>query len=229
MSCKIKRVDRGYDRPMLCLPGWATDWRIFHRLSSPHNIVSPRSFLPTRYHDILVRHLRNEVSGTIDVCGWSLGAYAAVRLAHAVPDSIRRLILVGVRPEYPEEEVQAVRQTLRDNTQRCLKRFYRQCFLPAQKSDYKHFRRERLRVYLRNMNRKELLEGLDYLSEQSFPPDEKPEYDIILIHGEDDVVVPVQTARDVATTMPTSELQVLPSTGHAAFMSPQFKKALTHD
>ncbi len=229
MSCKFKRIPNDEAPPVVCLPGWATDWRIFESLSGSYDILSPDTFLPDRYHNTIVRHLRTDVPSPIDLCGWSLGAYAAMDIACTIPAAIGRLVLVGVRPAYPDEEIQRVRDAVETNRQRCLKRFYRECFLPAQRKDYKRFRREYLPAYLDEMETDELLGGLDYLWRQSLPPDDLPECDIILIHGEKDSVAPPEPTQRLTEKMPGASFKILPSTGHAAFLNPQFPDVLHND
>lgn len=229
MSCNLHHLSSDGAPAMTCLPGWATDWRIFQDLSGDYDICSPDNFLPPAYHDTIIRHLRSHTTSPVDLCGWSLGAYAALEIARTIPEKVRRLILVGVRPHYSRKEIQAIRMAVRRDRRRCLKRFYRECFLPAQKADYKHFRKKRLESYLDDMSRETLLAGLDYLEQQSLPPDELPECDIMIVHGKDDVVAPVEPTRQLADRMTGVSLHILSSTGHAAFTSPQFPHTLNND
>lgn len=229
MCSNLRTIDNGGQCSIVCLPGWATDWRIFRDMHTECNVVSPESFLPASYMNDLTDYLREERTDPITVCGWSLGAYAGLTLAQRVPHKIRRMILIGVRSRYPETDIKSVKQSLLDEPERCLRRFYRQCFLPAQRDDYRTFRTKLMDAYLDAPDVESLCAGLDVLAEYHLPPDTLPECDIIMVHGQNDVVAPVTEARKVADAIPSWSLHEFEECGHAAFMKPEFRDLFTNE
>ncbi|MFW6279708.1 MAG: alpha/beta fold hydrolase [Planctomycetota bacterium] len=209
------------------LPGWATDWRLFSLFDPPDGVLSPTGFLPSRYHDTLIRHLQDLPAGSVTLAGWSLGAYEAIRTARAVPQSIDRLVLAGARPSYPCSDLRPLQHALQNNTRKSLRRFYRQCFLPAQRDEFALFREELLDKYLEDMSRNRLVKGLNYLHEQRLTPDDLPECDIIFVHGENDIVAPAEEIRTLCDQLNRVRLLMVPSAGHAVFATAPFRNLCT--
>jgi pimeloyl-ACP methyl ester carboxylesterase len=218
-------IDNDADRSALMLPGWATDWRIFRGLHPDINLVSPRSSLPEHYMDAARGFLQQTDSEPLILAGWSLGAFAAVELARSEPDRVDGVILVGVRRTYPDEEIEAVRTRLKKNREGCLKRFYRECFLPPQKEDYKRFRSGLMEAYLEEMEEPALAAGLDYLSEQELTLADPPPCKTLLVHGGNDAVAPLPEARWLSDRWERGQILVV-GAGHAAFLSPEFEAVL---
>lgn len=228
-SFELCRVNDGGETDALILPGWATDFRVFRPVSADYNLVSTRSFLPDHYVDEVAEYLQQECTSPVPLIGWSLGAYAATALARRFPDRVSTLILVGARDSYPDGEIQAVQDALEADREGCLRRFYRECFLPTQKDDYKRFRSDLMDTYLDEMRTGLLIEGLQYLGARSLVIEKLPDCDIIFVHGEQDVVAPVDSAMRLAESNQRARMEVLPETGHAAFLSPDFQTVLSDD
>ena len=222
---ELEMIDNDGEGSALILPGWATDWRIFRGLDSSLNLVSPRSFLPGDYRSAAREFLQQTDDRPVIVGGWSLGAFAAVELARELPDRIDGLILVGARRSYPEEEIQAVRKRLERNRAGCLRRFYRECFLPPQKDDFKRFRSQLLDTYLQEMEAADLEAGLEYLADQKLTLASAPSCKALFVHGGNDAVAPLEEARWLADRLERAQMLVV-GAGHAAFLSPEFEAVL---
>lgn len=222
---ELEIIDNGADRDALILPGWATDWRIFRGLQPELNLVSTRSFLPDQYLPAAREFLQETETHPVIIAGWSLGAFAAVELARSLPDRIDGVILAGVRRSYPDEEIQTVRSRLENNRTGCLRRFYRECFLPPQKDDYSRFRSDLMGAYLEEMQSEQLQAGLDYLAEQELTVGGAPACRTLFVHGGNDAVAPLEEARWLADRMDRAQILVV-GAGHAAFLSPEFEAVL---
>lgn len=222
---ELELIDNDADHSALILPGWATDWRIFRGLHPDINLVSPRSFLPGDYMEAAGEFLQQCETEPLIVAGWSLGAFAAVELARSLPDRVDGVILVGARRSYPEVEIEAVRTRLEKNRQGCLKRFYRECFLPPQREDYKRFRSGLMETYLEEMEQPALEAGLDYLAEQELTLADVPPCKTLLVHGGNDAVAPLEEARWLSDRMERGQILVV-GAGHAAFLTPEFEAVL---
>jgi pimeloyl-[acyl-carrier protein] methyl ester esterase len=218
-------IDNGADRQALILPGWATDWRVFRGLSPSLNLVSPCTFLPETYLPAVRDFLQQTSDRHLIVAGWSLGSFAALQLARELPDAVGGLILIGARRSYPAEDIQTVRGRLERNKAGCLRRFYRECFLPSQKEDFKRFRSGLMETYLEQMLPEDLEAGLDYLADREITVADAPPCKTLFVHGGNDAVAPLSEARWLVDRMERAQMLVV-GTGHAAFLSPEFEAVL---
>lgn len=154
------------------LPGWATDARIFGGLP--------------------------QVLGEGTLLGWSLGGFRAVAYARAHPERVRCLILVGIRQHYPADAIAAMRAALHADPQACLTTFYRQCFLPGQKDDFRCFRAAIMPAYLQACDIGRLDAELVELGGYRLSPADRPPCPVTLIHGRHDIIAPSDEARELA-------------------------------
>lgn len=207
--------------PVVMLPGWATDGRVFALRGAIGARVLTGTFLPDRYMRPLADYLENAALGPVTLVGWSLGGFAAVEFARAYPRLVGRLVLVGVRRSYPAEEIAAFRDALLADRERCLGRFYRECFLPAHAGEYKGFREGLMRSYMAEMSMTDLLEGLEYLAAQEITPAALSRCPVTLIHGGRDPIAPPAEARDIVDSA-SAKLMMLPRAGHAAWLTDEF-------
>ncbi len=203
--------ESGQERVIL-IPGWATDWRVFGLREWPPGWRAGRGIPEAGM-------LKDD---PVTLVGWSLGGYIALEMAREHPEDVGRLVLVGVRPRYPAEEIEAVRGAVQQERRGFLSRFYRRCFLPDLSGAYRRFRKELLPEYLEDMQTNLLVEGLDYLARQSVEPDGLPDCPVTFVHGEEDRVAPVAETRRLAAQASGAELKVFPGVGHAAFLAKGF-------
>ncbi|HEY3415443.1 MAG TPA: alpha/beta hydrolase [Armatimonadota bacterium] len=146
--------------------------------------------------------LLQELATPVTLCGWSLGGFAAADFARQYPELVSKLILIGVRRRFPPELIAARRQALREDRPRCLSDFYRQCFLPAQRSDFRRFRAELELAYLQDFSTDDLEAGLDYLASVELSAEALSACPTVLVHGEQDVIAPISEARELAAVRP---------------------------
>jgi len=210
---------RNGGRPVVLLPGWATDARIFDGLNLPGDVIRPCGLL-TGEIDSLAEFLMKQGCAPVLLLGWSLGGFAAAQFASRHPALVERVVLVGIRRRYPAGQIEEMRQVLREDRARCLAGFYRQCFLPAQREDYRRFRATLEPAYLAECSDAELLQGLEYLETVALEPDDLPP-GVAIVHGARDVIAPVIETRRLAGDA-GAILHVLPGAGHAAFLAEEF-------
>jgi pimeloyl-ACP methyl ester carboxylesterase len=209
-------------RSVVLLPGFATDHRIFERLFSDADRIVPGAVGASRIADGLAACLRKAVSGPVTVFGWSLGAFSAASFAAAHPERVSRLVLAGVRRRYDRAGLDRFRRSLESDRESCLRDFYQQCFLPAQRTAYRRFRERLLPAYLREMDAARLSEELEVLYASEIRPERIPPCPVTFLHGAQDIVAPVAEARALAAEVPGAVLHVLPDGGHAAFLAEAF-------
>ena len=90
---------------MVLLPGWATDGRIFDGVLPGVTAVTTGPLRPEGFSRRLAAFLDRTARGPVTVVGWSLGGFLAAEFAREYPDRVRRVVLVGIRREYPEGDL----------------------------------------------------------------------------------------------------------------------------
>jgi len=211
--------DRQMKRTLVYLPGWATDARLLPVAQLNWNIITPERPLsgPESLHSLSTFL---DTYAPVTILGWSLGSLLAVEFACQYPQLIERLYLASLRPRYPREQVAALRDSLARQPERALRQFYRQCFYPAQMTDYAHFRQHLEPDYLANFSQVRLLAGLDYLASVDLPVTTLA-CPTICVHGEADVVAPIAEARAWADAAGVP-MRVLADAAHAIVLRDEF-------
>lgn len=213
------------DPSMVLLPGWATDGRIFEGVLPGVAAVTTGPLRPGGFPRRLAAYLDRTARGAVTVVGWSLGGFLAAEFAREYPDRVRRVVLVGIRREYPEGDVEAVLESLSADPGACLSGFYAQCFYPSQIPAYRRFRGGLQAAYLREMDAGALREGLSYLGSARLSGGTLPSCPVAIVHGEKDVVAPFAEAESVAREGGTATFHPLPGASHAAFLADGFRAA----
>ena len=211
------------DPSMVLLPGWATDGRIFEGVLPGVTAVTTGPLRPDRFTTRLVAFLDRTARGPVTVVGWSLGGFLAAEFAREYPDRVRRVVLVGIRREYPEGDVKAVLRSLSADPGNCLSGFYAQCFFPSQMPAYRRFRGGLQAAYLRELDGGALRDGLSYLAGARLSGETLPACPVAIVHGEKDVVAPLAEAEGVAREGGNATFHPLPGAAHAAFLAHGFR------
>lgn len=216
-------VGGGGDPSVVLLPGWATDGRIFDGVFPGVTAVTTGALRPEGFPRRLAAFLDRAARGPVTVVGWSLGGFLAAEFAREFPDRVRRLVLAGIRREYPEEDVARMLRSLSEHPGACLSSFYAQCFFPSQLPAYRRFRSALQPAYLGEMDSGVLREGLRYLSTARLSGDAFPPCPVAIVHGEDDAVAPLAEAGGVARSIRHAAFHPVPGASHAVFLSGGFR------
>jgi len=211
------------DPSVVLLPGWATDGRIFEGVFPGVPAVTTGPLRPDRFSRRLAAFLDRAARGPVAVVGWSLGGFLAAEFAREYPDRVRRVVLVGIRREYPEGDVATVLRSLAADPGACLSAFYAQCFYPSQIPAYRRFRAGLQPAYLREMDEGVLREGLSFLAEARLSGDALPPCPVAIVHGEKDVVAPLAEAEGIARESGNATFHPLRGAAHAAFLADGFR------
>ena len=222
MSEEFMVVGKG-DPSVVLLPGWATDGRIFEGVLPGVTAVTTGPLRPSGFSRRLAAFLDGAARGPVTVVGWSLGGFLAAEFAREYPDRVRRAVLVGIRREYPEGDVEAVLRSLSADPGACLSGFYAQCFYPSQMPAYRRFRGGLQAAYLREMDGVKLREGLSYLVEARLSGETLPACPVAIVHGGKDVVAPFAEAERLAREGGNTTFHPLPLAAHAAFLADGFR------
>jgi pimeloyl-ACP methyl ester carboxylesterase len=211
------------DPSVVLLPGWATDGRIFEGVLPGVTAVTTGPLRPEGFSRRLAAFLGRAAHGAVTVVGWSLGGFLAAEFAREYPDRVRRIVLVGIRREYPEGDVAGVLRSLSADPGACLTAFYAQCFFPSQMPAYRRFRGGLQAAYLRELDGGALREGLSYLAGARLSGETLPACPVAIVHGEKDVVAPLAEAEGVAREGGNATFHPLPGAAHAAFLADRFR------
>ena len=214
------------DPSMVLLPGWATDGRIFEGVLPGVTAVTTGPLRPEGFSRRLAAFLDRTARGAVTVVGWSLGGFLAAEFARESPDRVRRVVLVGIRREFPEGDVAGVLRSLSADPGACLTAFYAQCFFPSQMPAYRRFRGGLQAAYLREMDGGALREGLSYLAGARLSGETFPACPVAIVHGENDVVAPLAEAEGVAREGGNATFHPLPGAAHAAFLADGFREVV---
>lgn len=164
------------------------------------------------------------------LCGWSLGAQLALQAAHLAPTRVGRLILVGATPcfaqrdDWPEAQPPALLDDFATAVAADAKATLQRFVAVANQGDAKArgIGREIARtVFTAPLpSTATLLAGLawlrdidlrDIVTEITCP--------VLLLHGENDPLMPLAAARWLATHLPQASLDVFPGAAHAPFLN----------
>lgn len=208
---------------MVLLPGWATDGRIFDGVFPGVTVVTTGPLRPEGFSRRLAAFLDRTARAPMTVVGWSLGGFLAAEFAREYPGRVRRVVLVGIRREYPEGDLASVLRSLAADPAGCLSGFYAQCFYPSQIPAYRRFRGGLQAAYLREMDGGALREGISYLASARLSRDTLPACPVAVVHGEKDVVAPFAEAEGVAREGGNATFYAVPGAAHAAFLADGFR------
>jgi len=219
----FKYLDRGYQKSLVLIPGWAADYRIFDSLDLDFNYLLPLIFSPFTFEKSLVRVLGEKKIGKISLLGWSLGGFLGAEFAAKHTDLIDELILISIRKKYKEKEIAEIKELLKRSKKGYLYKFYTRCF--SKKISLSRFKKNLFRRYCEELDLEYLLETLDYLGRTEIKPEELAGVGRIkIIHGEADKIAPISEARSIKAGLAQAEFVSIKDSGHIPFLEEDIRK-----
>ena len=219
----FKYLDRGYQKSIVLIPGWAADYRIFDSLDLDFNYLLPLNFSPFIFEKSLLRVLRGKKIGKISLLGWSLGGFLGAEFAAKHKDLIDELILISIRKKYKEKEIAGVKELLKKSKKGYLYKFYTRCF--SKKRSLGRFEKNLFRSYCEKLDLKYLLETLDYLGRAEIKSKELVKIEKVkIIHGELDGIAPINEARSIKEGLAQAEFISIKGIGHIPFLEVDLNK-----
>lgn len=178
--------------------------------------------------DIFDDSLIEKLPANMTVCGWSLGAWHAVRLTLRFPEKIRSLILVGASPHFlqtedwphaiPPSVLEQFRQGIETDTERSLQRFV--ALINQGDSRARHLLRIMQGQTAHHVPPSVLLQGLDELAHYDWRDTiSHLKCPVTLIQGGRDSLMPQEAAHWVSRNALHSHLEVFEVAAHAPFLS----------
>jgi malonyl-CoA O-methyltransferase len=228
---RFKFVDRGFEKSMLLIPGWATDWRIFKRLDIPFNYLLPERVSPNEAKKI-INHLPAELrKAGISILGWSMGGFIAADLILKNPNVFERVVLISIRQRYDTNRIEQIRDCLRRDAKAYLYSFYKGLFSEDEKENKIWFKEVLLSKYINDIDSLYLFEGLDYLSATELKANLLNKPNVTFIQGENDSIAPIHEARLAISQAPMARAVFIKDACHLPFLRKEFTeifKVKTH-
>lgn len=174
--------------------------------------------------------LADTLSPGATLCGWSLGSLLALQATQLAPERVGRLILVGATPcfaqrdDWPAAQPPALLDEFSSAVANDAKTTLQRFVAVTNQGDAKarSIGREIARTVFSNPlpSTETLLAGLGWLRDVDLRnivtgiacP-------VLLIHGENDPLMPLAAAHWLADQLPQAELEIFPGAAHAPFLN----------
>lgn len=243
---RIRWRELGQGPPLVLLHGWSMSHAVFAELAdllaTDFHLLIPdlpghggsTPSIPCRLEVVagaLKGWLEQRALEPVSLLGWSLGGQVALQLAVIAPQLIERLLLVATTPRFcggddwtaglPPAELRILRRGLQRRYLATLGEFFDRQF--GDELFEAERRREILQFAVRPVGPPEAeaaLETLDLLGHEdlrsALASITQP---ALVIHGEQDPIIPWAAGRYLADHLPQARLVSLPGIGHAPFLS----------
>jgi pimeloyl-ACP methyl ester carboxylesterase len=211
---KFKFIPRGFEETLVLLPGWACDWRMFSHLELDCNYVFALNDNATSMD--IAEFLESQNISEVSILGFSMGSFIAADFVFHYSQMVKRLFLVSTTIKPDSHAMANIKATVKANHKAFLYRFYLGCFAKSDAAALALFRQELIDDYLKNINKDDLLRGLDYLAHVSLSLEGiNRAKQVIVYHGGDDKVFPVKQIMAVKDFCPHVDIRVIQGAGHA--------------
>lgn len=175
------------------------------------------------------RHLIDALPRNVTLCGWSLGSQLALQAALLAPERVGRLVLVGATPSFTqrtgwaEAQAPALLETfsaaIAGDARTTLQRFV--ALLNQGDTQARAIGRTMIKPLLAGAlpNTATLLAGLDWLRDVDLRAQiASVSTPALLVHGENDPLMPLAAARWLDENLPDSKLEIFAGAAHAPFL-----------
>jgi pimeloyl-ACP methyl ester carboxylesterase len=223
-TTEFKLVKRGFDKTLVLIPGWATDYRIFEPLEIEFNYLLPVKFFTEDFSQSLLNALDQNNLTKVSLLGWSMGAFLASEFLCKYPQKVSRVFMVSAKEKYQKNNLEKIEAYLRKSQSGYLYKFYQECFCKEERDVFSWFKRNLLKKYLSDFSLDWLVCSLSYLSSAELSLKELIKADATFIQGQNDRIVPPEDFLSIKKAVAGGKFICLQETGHMPFLRPDFKK-----
>ena len=184
---------------------------------------------PSHFEDTARRIVNNLPAGTI-LCGWSLGALLALEAASQRPERIGGLALVGASPSFVQHDdwphaqlptlLDGFAAAVRNHPAQTLQRFVALLNQGDARARTNTRAQQQALTAHPTPDTDSLIQGLDWLRKTELRQKVATiTIPTLLIHGENDPLMPLSAARWLADHLPQARLEVFHGAAHAPFLN----------
>ena len=224
----------GEGRDLVLLHGWGMSGKCWESVAGRlaercrvHLVDLPGHGASGYSGDDWVDSLAQAFPVDVHVCGWSLGGQIAIEWAARHRESVKSLTLVSSTPCFvskenwdhgmPFEAFEQFALAFDADFAATMKRFL---YLQAQKDAEERRLYRALLGYFVEGERDALHAGLDMLRNLDLREEaEQLSLPILIMHGESDMLIPIEAGRWLAGNMKGAKLESMPNCSHAPFLS----------
>ncbi len=238
--------EAGQGRPLVLLHGWSMTHAVFNELTDllAENFqllvpdlpghggtdpVEPCSL--SSFSQVLASWLNTLGLEQVDLLGWSLGGQVAMQFSFEQAHLVRRLMLISSTPRFcaenswsaglPLSELRALRRGLQKNYVKTMGDFFNLQFSGEEITAER--RHEILQFAVRPVGLpapESALKTLDILGQEDLRPSLTDIHcQTLVVHGEQDKIIPWAAGDYLSKNIPQGRLVSLPGIGHAPFLS----------
>ncbi len=238
--------EQGDGPPLVLLHGWSMSHAVFSELAGflagDYRLLMPdlpghgqsAAVEPCRlasFAQILADWLKHLGLAEVALLGWSLGGQLALQFSADFPQQVGRLLLLATTPRFcagdnwsaglPASELRALRRSLQKRHRSSMGSFFDLQFKGEDLSAER--RREIIGFAVRPAtlpDAEAALATLDILGQEDLRPLLAAiDRQTLVIHGENDQIIPCAAGRYLSESLPHAELVTLAGIGHAPFLS----------
>lgn len=236
-SLQMAYSDEGTGHPMLFIHGYPLSRKIwepqFNNLSDFVRLIAPdlrghgeSENIPGPYTmELLAEDLAAlldalEIRTKIVLCGLSMGGYVALAFQRKYGDRIAAMVLTATRAAPDSAEGKAARDQAAESAKKSGIEPIIEGLLPKLLAPESYKDDPALVERLGEIMRATSLEGvLGALEGMKVRPDARPdlekfEFPTLILHGQEDQIIPIQEAKDMQAALPRGRLQLIPRAGH---------------
>ncbi|MDO9566318.1 MAG: alpha/beta hydrolase [Candidatus Desulfaltia sp.] len=221
---RFQYLNRGHNKVLVLIPGWGFDARIFEPLDLDFDYLLPQINDPKRFSaDLMSALVENQIK-KVSLFGWSMGGFLAISFLEEYGwEFAEEIFLVSMRKSYPKKEIDSQIALLIKDRRLYLSRFYRNCFI-GQKRTFEWFKERVFSSYIEMLDLEFLLNGLEYLMQQTLETAALKENPVRIIHGEKDRIAPYSEIVQMAKDISFPRIVAFKKSGHLPFLEPDFKE-----
>jgi len=204
---KLEKIQRGFERNLLLLPGWGFDVSIFFNQKWEYNLWFFENF--SLNSELAINKLRQEHE-SFSVLAWSIGGFILdkwFKTDSLLKNKIEKVFLMSVPAYFNADIVEKIKIGLKSNLVNTLKHFYSLVFY-GNIDFYKKFVDQYQTKYLSLFSYEDLIYGLNFLQKYKQDFNQFQELSTLYFYSEKDYIVSYSS---VQSFLP-SNVHIVPNT-----------------